>query len=188
MHKISHIVASILACLSTVSAPSMAADDGSAKVDLSFSGQILASTCQINSDTATKTINFGALPASIGQGESASQSINLSFIGCPEETKQLSVTLIGESSTAVKDGLKITPTTNKGDESSNTLAEKDIGIIFTDSKGNIIPLGKPSDLITFNQNDGTAEIFLQTKVKGNSSRDAGTGAFTAAATLNVAYL
>lgn len=160
--------------------------DNSASVDLSFKGSIQETTCEINADETQKDIDFGMLPASVGKGESATQNIILSFKGCPVESapegyaaaSKVSVTLTGEE--GLPDSLKVTPAEGAA------LKDTDLGIQLFDKDGKIVKIGVPAPL---GETSGdTLKVMLNAKVKGNGTTEAGKGAFTAKAVLNVAYL
>lgn len=157
-----------------------AAVNGSS-VDLTFKGVIQPTTCELIAEETQKDIDFGVLPPAVGQGESAAQNVILTFRGCPAEeglVSKVSVTLSGEEGLA--DALKIIP-----DEGAS-LKDTDLGIQLFDRNGNLIKIGVPSEIADISGD--SLKVMLDAKVKGNGTVDAGQGAFSSKAVLNVAYL
>lgn len=161
----------------------MAAIAEGGQVDLLFSGVIQEQTCSIVPSQTHQNINFGALPPSVGKGESPTQNVVLSFTGCPTGdgvASKVAVTLTADQST-IPDAIKIVPS-----HKDSKLKDSDIGIQLYDKTGQLIKIGEQSDIADISGEN--IKVMLNAKVKGNGTTDAGTGDFTANATLNVAYL
>lgn len=181
--KLNKIMLAAAMTFGAVSLAHAAVDQGGGQ--LSFSGSIIDAPCSISSESVKQDIQLGAISkAALSKtgGHSTPVAIKIKLENCDFAT--------GEQGKNEKNNVSVTfnGTGVAGDATMLTLAgnASNAGIVFTDSVGKKIDLGKASDAVQLNE-DATLNFAAYVQASTASGAKIVPGDFTAVANFQMAY-